>query len=121
MVPPVLLLWCLLLAWQGTEDNQETWALLFVFAGLLMLSLAVAGVVGRTSWARGRGGIAAAPAILFLVLLSSAIPTEWRPLPFGDVPGGWTQIYLRWAAAAGVGAVVLLASSRDPAARRVAS
>jgi hypothetical protein len=117
VVPAVTLLWGLLLRWQGTEGNEETVALMLLFAGLMGLGLAVSAVAGRTSWTPGRGGVAAAPGILLLVFLSSAIPRRWRPLPFGDVPGGWTQIYIRWAAAAAMGTLVLLVSSRDPAAR----
>jgi hypothetical protein len=117
VMPTVALLFGLLLRWQGTEDHEETLALILLFAGLVGLSLAAAGVAGRTSWARGRGGVAAPPSILFLVFISSAIPGRWRPLPFGDVPGGWTQIYVRWAVAAAAGMVVLLLSSRDQATR----
>jgi hypothetical protein len=117
VVPPVTVLWGLLLGWQGTEGREESVALMLLFAGLMGLSLAVSGVAGRTSWMPGRGGIAVPPAIFVLVFLSSAVPRQWRPLPFGDVPGGWTQINIRWAAAAAVGTLVLFMSSRDPAAR----
>jgi hypothetical protein len=116
VAPPVTLLWALLLTWQGTEGSEETLALTLLLAGLVGLSLAVSGVAGRTSWLPGRGGLVAPPAILVLVFSSGVVPRRWRPLPLGDVPGGWTQIYIRWAAAAAVGALVLLMSSRDPAA-----
>jgi hypothetical protein len=119
VVPPVTLVSGLLMGWQGTEGNEETLALMLLVAGLVGLSLAVSGVAGRTSWAPGRGGIAAPIAIFVLVFLSAAVPRRWRPLPFGDVPGGWTQISIRWAAAAAVGTLVLLMSSRDPAARNL--
>ncbi|MDQ4043297.1 MAG: hypothetical protein M3118_05720 [Actinomycetota bacterium] len=118
MVPSVALLWILLMLWQGTEGAEETWALMLLFAGLLGLSLGVAGIAGRRS-ARGSGGIVVPPTILVLVILSSAVPRQWRPLPLGDVPGGWTQIYIRWAAAALLGMVAFLVSSRDPAAQGV--
>jgi hypothetical protein len=117
VVPPLTLLWALLLWWQGSEGIEETLALVLLFAGLVGLSLAAAGVAGRTSWLPSRGGLAAPPTILVLVFLSGAIPRQWRPLPFGDVPGGWTQIYIRWAAAAAVGTLALMMSARDPAAR----
>jgi hypothetical protein len=116
VVPPVTLLWASLTRWQGTEGIEETLALMLQFAGLVGLSLAVAGLAGRTSWLPGRGGVAAPPALLVLVFLSGSIPRRWRPLPFGDVPGGWAQIHLRWACAAAVATLVLLFSSRDPAA-----
>jgi hypothetical protein len=115
VVPPLTLLWGFLLWWQGSEGIEETLGLGLLFGGLVGLSLAAAGVAGRTSWLPSRGGLAAPPTILVLVFLSDAIPRQWRPLPFGDVPGGWTQIYIRWAAAAAVGALALMMSSRDPA------
>jgi hypothetical protein len=113
VVPPLTLLWGLLLWSQGSEAIQEVLALALQFAGLVGLSLAAAGVAGRTSWLPGRGGLAAPPAILVLVFLSAAIPRQWRPLPLGDVPGGWTQIYIRWATAAAVGTLALMMASRD--------
>lgn len=115
VVPPLTLLWGILLWSQGSEGIEEVLALALLFAGLVGLSLAAAGVAGRTSWLPGRGGLAAPPAILVLVFLSGAIPRQWRPLPLGDVPGGWTQIYIRWATAAAVGTLALMMSSRDPA------
>jgi hypothetical protein len=119
VLPPLTLFWVLLLRWQETEGSEETMALMLVFAGLVGLSLAIAGVAGRTSWLPSGGGVAVSPAILFLMFLSSAIPRRWRPLPLGDVPGGWAQIYIRWAGAAAVATLALLMSSRDPAARRL--
>jgi hypothetical protein len=116
VVPPVTLLWVLLVRWQGTDGTAETLALMLLFAGLLGLSLAVAGVAGRTSWLPGRGGLAAPPAIFVLLFVSGAISRRWRPLPLGDVPGGWTQIHIRWSFAAAVATLVLMLSSRDPAA-----
>lgn len=116
VLPPLTLLWGLLLSWRKTDGSEETLALMFLFAGLVGVSLAIAGVAGRTSWLPSGGGLAGPPTILFLMFLSSAIPRRWRPLPLGDVPGGWTQIYIRWAAAAVVATLVLVMSSRDPAA-----
>jgi hypothetical protein len=85
-----------------------------MFAGLLGLSLSLAGVAERRS-TTGRGGIVATPGLMILLVASSLVPHRWRPLPMGDVPGGWTQIYLRWGAAAAIGVLVLLWSSRDRA------
>jgi hypothetical protein len=117
VVPPLTLLWGLLLKWQQTDGGEEALALMLVFGGLVGLSLAITGVAGRTSWLPSRGGVAGPPAILVLMFLSAAVPRRWRPLPLGDVPGGWTQIYIRWACAAAAATIVLLMSSRDPAAR----
>lgn len=115
--PPVAVLWALLMWWQGTEGAEETWALMLLFSGLMGLSLGVAGMACRR--AGGLGGIFVPPTIFVLLFLSSAIPGEWRPLPLGDVPGGWGQIYMRWGAAAVLGMVAFLLSSSDPAARRI--
>ena len=114
--PPVVAAWLALVAVQGPESWAEAWALAAMFAGLLGLSLSIAGIAARRS-ARGRGGIVAGPGLFVLVVASATIPRSWRPLPTGDVPGGWPQIYLRWSAAAAIGLVVFLWSSRDPARR----
>jgi hypothetical protein len=119
VLPGVTLLYGLLLRLQGAQGRRETTALSLLSAGLVGLSLAAAATAGRTSRWRNRGGDMAAPMLLLLVLLSSAIPERWRPLPFGDVPGGWAQIYIRWAAAAVIGFAILTLLSRDPAARRL--
>jgi hypothetical protein len=114
--PPILLFWLALVAVQGPASWAEAWALAAMFAGLVGLSLAIAGVASRRSPA-GRGGIAVAPGLFILLIVSSLVPTRWRPLPMGDVPGGWTPLYLRWGTAAVIGLLVLLWSSRDPARR----
>jgi len=114
VMPPTVLLWLLLLRWQGTASSQETLALAAQFAGLVGLSLGVAGVASRSS-SRGVGGIAVAPTLFVALILSTTLPPRWRPLPLGDIPGGWLPIYLRWTAAAVIGALISLLSSRDPA------
>ena len=81
--------------------SEETWALAAMFAGLVGLTLGVAGAAGRRSG--GRGGPVVAPIILFALILSSALPAEWRPMPMGDVPGGWPAIYIRWWSVAVLG------------------
>ncbi len=116
--PPVVLLWIVLVRWRGTEGAEETLALMLLFVGLFGLSVGVAGVAARRSHGTS-AGIAVPPAIFALLIVSSAIPARWRPLPLGDVPGGWAPIYVRWAAAAVLGTIVFLVSSRDPAARRL--
>ena len=115
--PPLVAAWLALVAVQGPADWAEAWALAAMFAGLLGLSLSISGIAARRS-ARGRGGIVAGPGLFILLVASTTIPRRWRPLPTGDVPGGWPQIYLRWSAAAAIGLVVFLWSSRDPARRR---
>jgi hypothetical protein len=114
VIPPTVAIWVALVAVQGPANGRETWAVVAMFAGLLGLSLSFAGVAERRSTS-GRGGIVAAPGVMILLVASSLVPHRWRPLPMGDVPGGWTQIYLRWGAAAAIGVLVLLWSSRDRA------
>lgn len=113
VVPPTVLLWLLLLRWQGTAGNEETWAVVAMFAGLVGLSLGIAGVASRRS-SRGLGGIAVAPTLFVTLMLSTTLPPRLRPFPMGDIPGGWPQIYLRWTAAAVIGLLAFLVSSRDP-------
>jgi hypothetical protein len=50
-------------------------------------------------------------------VLSTVLTPRWRPLPLGDIPGGWSPIYLRWTSACVVGLLVFLVSSRDLASR----
>ena len=114
VLPPTIAIWLVLVGVQGPASSEEMWAVVALFAGLLGLSLSIAGVSERRS-PTGRGGIVAAPALFVLVVASSLVPPRWRPLPMGDVPGGWTPIYLRWSAAAAIGLFVLLWSSRDRA------
>jgi hypothetical protein len=114
VLPPTVAIWLVLVGVQGPASGAELWALVALFAGLLGLSLSIAGVAERRSPA-GRGGIVAAPALFVLLVASSLVPPRWRPLPMGDVPGGWGPIYLRWSAAAAIGLFVLLWSSRDRA------
>jgi hypothetical protein len=116
VLPPAVILWTVLLHWQGTAGSQEMWALIAVFAGLSGLSLGVAGVATRRSSGR-LGGVAVAPTLLVALILSTTLPPRWRPLPLGDVPGGWLHIDASWAGALIVGVLLFLVSSRDPASR----
>lgn len=115
-VTPAVLVWLTLVAVQGPESANEAGAFVAMFAGLLGLSLGIAGIASRRS-AYGRGGVVAGPGIFVLLVASSIVPPRWRPLPMGDVPGGWTAIYLRWGSAAVVGALAFVLSSRDRVAR----
>jgi hypothetical protein len=51
------------------------------------------------------------------LVLSTVLTPRWRPLPLGDIPGGWSPIYVRWTSAGVVGLLVFLLSSRDLANR----
>lgn len=114
---PVIASWTTLVAVQGPADAAEARALITMFAGLIGLSLATAGVAARVS-AKNRGGIAVGPSLLVALIASTLFPPRWRPLPMGDIPGGWAAIYLRWSLAAIVGIVVFVWSSRDRARQR---
>lgn len=116
VLPLPVLWWWILMAMHGTTGRQETAALTAMFAGLLGLGIAAAGILQRRS-GRGVGGYAVGPILLGLLVSSSVVAPRWRPLPLGDVPGGLAAISLRWSLAAAVGVVVFLVSSRDPAAR----
>lgn len=113
---PTASLWTALVWIQRPADSNELSALTAMFAGLVGLSLGAAGVACRRLPA-GRGGLYVGPALLALVIVSTTFPPRWRPLPLGDVPGGWTAIELRWTIAALVGSVLCLWSSRDRARR----
>jgi hypothetical protein len=116
VLPLTTLTWSVLCAWHGTAGAQETGALVAMFLGLVGLSLGAAAVAVRRS-SRGRGGSAVGPTLFALIVLSTIVPPRWRPLPLGDVPGGWAAISMRWTAAALLGVVVFLVASRDPASR----
>ncbi|MGZ5290630.1 MAG: hypothetical protein ACXWE5_14230 [Actinomycetota bacterium] len=115
-LPPTVAVFSALLAWHGTAGREEALALIAMFAGLVGLALGIAGVAARRS-SRGLGGIAVAPALFSALILSTMVTPRWRPLPMGDIPGGWQPIYLRWTAAAVIGLVLLAVSSRDRAGR----
>jgi hypothetical protein len=103
--------WGALLAWRQPSEPQELWTLLAMFGGLFGLSIGVSGVAGMRSG--GRGAAVTGPTLLVALVASSVVPPDWRPLPLGDVPGGWPALQLRWSAAAVLGASMLSVSSRD--------
>lgn len=92
----------------------EAVALVAMASGLAGLNVGVAGVAGRISGWR-HGGLVSSPVVLILIIASSMLPPVWRPLPTGDIPGGWSAISTRWALACVVGLLVLAYSLRDPA------
>jgi hypothetical protein len=116
VMPITLIVWAMLVS-QGVSGSQETLTLVAMFAGLAGLTLGIAGVAAHQTG--GRGGAVAAPALLLALVVSSVFPPPWRPLPLGDVPGGWPALQARWSTAAAIGTLVLLASCRDPARRRL--
>ena len=117
---PTASLWIALVWIQRPANSNELAALTTMFAGLVGLSLGAAGIACRRLPA-GRGGLYVGPALLALLIASTTFPPRWRPLPLGDIPGGWTAIELRWTTAALVGSVLCLWSSRDRARRPLGS
>jgi hypothetical protein len=112
VIPPTIILWATLVS-QGVNGRQETLTLVAMFAGLVGLTLGIAGVAAHRT--DGRGGAVAAPVLLLALVVSAIVPPRWRPLPLGDVPGRWPALQTRWSTAAAIGTLVLLASCRDPA------
>ncbi len=83
---------------------------------LSALGLAVAAVL-RTWRGHSEPGVLAAPVVVALVLAALPLPPRWSLLvPVPDAPG-WDASVLRWTALLVVAVVVLLAATRDPAAR----
>lgn len=113
VLAPMGAVWAGLAVWQGPRTVEEAWGLLAMFFGLTTLSLGIAGSVADRS--AGSGGQIAAPTILVLLILSSIMSPHWRPMPLGDVPGGWPQVYLRWGLVGVAGIALLVRSSRNTA------
>jgi hypothetical protein len=103
--------WGILLAWRRPAETQELWTLLAMFAGFFGLSVGISGAAGRLTG--GRGAAVTGPTLLLALIASSVVTPRWRPLPLGDIPGGWAALQLRWSAAALLGASILSMSSRD--------
>jgi hypothetical protein len=79
-----------------------------VLATLVAIVLASAAVAGRDS---GSGGAAAGPVLLGFLLVAARLPERWSLLPV-------EAHQRRWGLVLAAAVVVLLAASRDPAARR---
>lgn len=107
--------WVSLLGWRHPAAAQEVWTLMAMFGGLFGLSVGISGAAGRRTG--GRGAAMTGPTLLLALVASSVVPPRWRPLPLGDVPGGWAALQVRWSAAALLGASLLSVSSRDALAR----
>ncbi len=63
LLPPMVVVWLVLLAWQGTTGPEETWAVTALYTGLTGLGLGIAGVAARRS-PHGHGGFAVAPGLV---------------------------------------------------------
>ena len=97
--------------WAANQPNAE---LLPPGSATLVLATFVAIVLASTALAGqddGMGGAAAGPALLAFVVVAIRLPERWALLP---VEGHER----RWGLVLAAAVLVLLASSRDPAARR---
>lgn len=117
VAPMTVLGWAALVLIPVAGGIQETVTLVAMFAGLFALSVGFASTIASRN--RGRGGALGSSALLSALIVSSIFPPSWRPLPMGDVPGGWGALQTRWSLSAMAGMVIFLVASRDPAARRV--
>jgi multisubunit Na+/H+ antiporter MnhB subunit len=113
---PTAILWLCLFWLKKPTSGMEAAALTATAFGLFGLSMAIASLRERaTTWVRG--GMAVAPTLVVALISSSILPPRWRPLPTGDIPGGWSAICTRWVIAGLLGLAVFVWSSRDPAVR----
>jgi hypothetical protein len=113
VVPVTGIIWFLALLADPPESAGEGLALTATSVGFLGLGLGAAAAGCRVAgWTLG--GTIAGPSLVVVVILSSTLPPGWRPLPTGDVPGGFPVICARWAVAALVGLVALRLASADP-------
>lgn len=87
-------------------------------AALAGAGLAVAAVAGARL-GDGRGGVAAAPALLALVAAAAvALPDSWTLYAHGPSDPRWADSHERWAALLTASAAAFVLASRDPARRR---
>lgn len=113
VVPVTGIMWFLALLADPPESVGDGLALTATSAGFLGLGLGAAAAGCRVAgWTLG--GTIAGPSLVVTVILSSTLPPAWRPLPTGDVPGGFPVICARWAVAALIGLVALRLASADP-------
>lgn len=111
-LPAVGVAWALALVADPPAHLDESITLTVVLFGSVGLCLGV-GAVARRARAGASAGAVAAPVFFLLLVLSSAMPPDLRPLPTGDVPGGLPAISARWGGAGLVGFVLLRVASRD--------
>ena len=114
-LPFVWAMW-VVLAWYG---RALTAAAAVEFAGLLALTLALAGV-GATIVGEERGGRFATPALFVLLGTSAFVSPRWRPFPVTPIGSTWFDLYGRWGIVLVASVLVFLLASADPAKRRPA-
>jgi hypothetical protein len=118
VVTPIVSLWAVLVVVQQPQSAAETATLVAMFGGLIGLALGTS-ALANARLTSNHASIVVGPTLLVLLLASTVFPPPQRPLPMGDIPGGWSTIQTRWTIAAVIGASVFLVSSRDRAARRL--
>lgn len=112
LLPLVGGLWAIVL-WRAGESYAS--ALTLELAAMLAVTLAAAAAATARA-ADGRGGLAAAPALL--IMLSTALlalPAAWTLFAGGPADPAWDASHVRWALVLAVAVAAFLAASRDPA------
>jgi hypothetical protein len=89
------------------------------FAGMLALTLALAGI-GAATLGEDRGGLFATPALFVLLGTSAFVSAPWRPFPVIPIGSSWFDLYGRWGIVVLVSVLVFVRASADPAKRRPA-
>ena len=116
VLPLVALLWALTLRYAGTGFDA---ALTLELAAMLAVTLAAA-AFATPRLADGRGGPAAAPALLvFLGACTFALPDAWTLFAEGPNDPRWAGSHVRWAVVLVAAVAGLLYASLDPARARV--
>ena len=112
LVPLVGVLWAVVLWHAGASF---TTALTLELATMLVVTLAAAALAAPLA-PDGRGGLAAAPALL--ITLTAALlllPAGWTLFVADPADPAWETSHLRWALLLGAAVAAFLAASRDPA------
>lgn len=86
------------------------------FAGMLTLTLALAGI-GAAVLGQERGGLFATPALFVLLGTSAFVSPSWRPFPVTPVGSTGFDLYGRWGIVLVISVLVFLLASVDPAVR----
>jgi hypothetical protein len=89
------------------------------FAGMLALTLALAGV-GGIILGEERAGLFSTPALFVALGASAILSNRWQPFPLTPLSPTWFDRYARWGIVLIVSLLVFLLTSADPAKRRPA-
>jgi fluoroquinolone transport system permease protein len=106
-------LWMIVL-WSAGEHIMT--ALTLELVTMLVVTLAAA-TVATPRIPDGRGGIAAAPALLIILSALLLLPATWTLFAHDPDDPAWQASHLRWALLLAIAVAAFLATSRDPANR----